>query len=73
VNIFNPEVVIFGESLRDIYLAGAAPLRSRLNSIGLSGNLTQLRLRTPALGEDAPLIGAAELAFEALLADPLDS
>ena len=31
-----------------------------------------VRLRTPALGADAALIGAAELAFERLLADPLE-
>jgi len=30
-----------------------------------------VRLRTPSLGDDAALIGAAELAFEQLLADPL--
>jgi predicted NBD/HSP70 family sugar kinase len=73
VYLFNPEMVIFGETLRDIYLAAAAPLRSRLNSIGLAGSLGHLRLRTPALGDDAVLIGAAELAFESLLADPLDA
>jgi predicted NBD/HSP70 family sugar kinase len=72
VNIFNPEMVIFGEMLRDIYLATAAPLRSRLNSIGLASSLSHVRLRTPALGDDAVLIGAAELAFDELLADPLD-
>ena len=31
VNIFNPEMVIFGGTLRDIYLAAAAQVRSRLN------------------------------------------
>jgi predicted NBD/HSP70 family sugar kinase len=72
VNIFNPEMVIFGETLRDVYLAAAAPLRSRLNSIGLASSLSHVRLRTPALGGDAVLIGAAELAFDELLADPLD-
>lgn len=71
VNIFNPEMVIFGDALRDIFLAAAAPLRSRLNAVGLTGNLAHVRLRTPALGDDAVLIGAAELAFERLLSDPL--
>lgn len=71
VNIFNPEMVIFGQMLRDLFLVAAAPVRSRLNSVGLAGNLSHVRLRTPALGDDAPLIGASELAFEALLADPL--
>jgi hypothetical protein len=32
-----------------------------------------VRLRTPLLGDDAPLVGAAELAFERLLADPLET
>jgi hypothetical protein len=30
-----------------------------------------IRLRTPGLGNDAALIGAAELAFQHLLDDPL--
>lgn len=72
VNIFNPELVIFGQALRDVFLVAAASVRSRLNAVALGDNLSRLRLRTPALGDDAPMIGAAELAFEALLADPLD-
>ncbi|MEV0811007.1 ROK family protein [Micromonospora sp. NPDC050200] len=73
VNIFNPEMVIFGGTMRDLYLAAAAQVRSRLNSMGLPACLEHVRLRTPKLGEDAALIGAAELAFERLLADPLDA
>ncbi|RKN44421.1 ROK family protein [Micromonospora endolithica] len=72
VNIFNPEMVIFGGTMRDLYLAAAAQVRSRLNSIALPACLEHVRLRTPTLGDDAPLLGAAELAFERLLADPLD-
>ncbi|MEU0549301.1 ROK family protein [Micromonospora sp. NPDC005979] len=72
VNVFNPEMVIFGGTMRDLYLAAAAQIRSRLNSNALGACLEHVRLRTPTLGEDAPLIGAAELAFERLLADPLD-
>ncbi|MFG3705353.1 ROK family protein [Micromonospora sp. NPDC047670] len=73
VNIFNPEMVIFGGTMRDLYLAAAAQVRSRLNSIALPACLEHVRLRTPKLGDDAALIGAAELAFERLLADPLDA
>ncbi|GAA2708630.1 ROK family protein [Micromonospora olivasterospora] len=73
VNIFNPEMVIFGGTLRDLYLAGAAQVRSRLNSVALPACLEHVRLRTPSLGDDAVLIGAAELAFDRLLADPLDA
>ncbi|SCL40917.1 Sugar kinase of the NBD/HSP70 family, may contain an N-terminal HTH domain [Micromonospora pallida] len=72
VNVLNPEMVVFGGTLRDLYLAAAAQVRSRLNSMALAASREHVRLRTPKLGDDAPLIGAAELAFERLLADPLD-
>lgn len=72
VNIFNPEVVIFGGSLRDVFLAGAAQVRSRLNRNGLPACREHVRLRTPLLAEDTALIGAAELAFQRLLEDPLE-
>ncbi|HET6531782.1 MAG TPA: ROK family protein [Actinoplanes sp.] len=70
-NIFNPEAVIFGGTLRDIYLVAAAHIRSRLNAIALPACREHIRLRTPELGPDAALIGAAELAFERILDDPL--
>jgi predicted NBD/HSP70 family sugar kinase len=72
VNIFNPDAIIFGGTLREVYLAAAARVRSRLNVMALPAAREQVRLRTPQLGEDAVLIGAAELAFGPLLADPLD-
>ena len=72
VNIFNPETVVFGGTLRDVYLAAAAQVRSRLNRNGLPACREHVRLRTPELGDDAALLGAAELAFQRLLADPLD-
>jgi predicted NBD/HSP70 family sugar kinase len=71
VNIFNPEAVIFGGTLRDVYLVAAAQIRSRLTAIALPAAREHIRLRTPELGYDAALMGAAELAFERLLEDPL--
>jgi predicted NBD/HSP70 family sugar kinase len=72
VNIFNPEMVIFGGTLRGVYLASAAQVRTRLNKTSLPALREHVRLRTPTLGDDAMLIGAAELAFERLLAGPID-
>jgi predicted NBD/HSP70 family sugar kinase len=72
-NIVNPEAVVFGGTLRDVYLAAAAHIRSRMNAVALPACREQIRLRTPGLGADAALIGAAELAFERLLGDPLVS
>jgi predicted NBD/HSP70 family sugar kinase len=73
VNVFNPDMVIFGGSLRDVYLAAAIQVRGRLARMALPDHREHVRLRTPALGPDATIIGAAELAFEGLLTDPLDS
>jgi predicted NBD/HSP70 family sugar kinase len=72
VNIFNPELVIFGGMLRDVYLGSAAQVRSRIAMGALAGSRESLRLRTSALGDDATLAGAAELAFAQVLADPLE-
>lgn len=72
INIFNPETVIFGGTLRDVFIAGAAQVRSRINRNALPACREHVRLRTPDLGDDAPLIGAAELAFQHLLSNPLE-
>ena len=72
VNIFNPETVVFGGTLRDVYLAGAAQVRSRVNRNALPTCREHVRLRTPDLGDEATLIGAAELAFQSLLNDPVE-
>ncbi|NRQ30988.1 ROK family transcriptional regulator [Nonomuraea sp. NN258] len=72
VNIFNPEMVIFGGMLREIYLGSAAQVRSRLALHAMAPQRERLRLRTSALGDDATLVGAAELAFAQVLADPLE-
>ena len=55
-----------------VYLASAAQVRGRLNRMCVQAVREHVRLRTSALGADAELLGAAELAFERLLADPLD-
>jgi predicted NBD/HSP70 family sugar kinase len=73
VNVFNPTTVVFGGALRELYLAGAAHVRGRLSTMALPACREHVRLRTPLLGDDAPLVGAAELAFERLLRDPLET
>ncbi|GAA5064123.1 ROK family protein [Nocardia callitridis] len=73
VNIFNPSMVVFGGVLREIYLASAAQVRSRVALDGLRAVRERVRLRTSALGGDSTLIGAAELAFAAVLTDPLQT
>jgi predicted NBD/HSP70 family sugar kinase len=73
VNLFNPELVIFGGTLRGVFLSAAAQVRDKLVRMALPAQREHVRLRTAALGDDATLLGAAELAFEQLLAGPLDT
>jgi len=72
INLVNPGIVIFGGMLREVYQGAAPHVRARLSSNGLAVSRERVRLRTSALGDDATLIGAAELAFADLLANPLD-
>ncbi len=71
INLFNPGMVIFGGMLRDMYPGAAAQVRARIAANVLPVAREQVRLRTSALGDDATLVGAAELGFAPLLADPL--
>ncbi|MFI9504367.1 ROK family protein [Nocardia sp. NPDC052566] len=73
VNIFNPSMVVFGGVLREIYLASAAQVRSKLAVHGLLAVRESVKLRTSALAGDATLVGAAELAFAEVLTDPLQT
>ncbi|GAA2589573.1 ROK family transcriptional regulator [Winogradskya consettensis] len=71
VNVFNPDIVIFGGTLGDLYPATAPAIRRRLDMMALPASREHLQLRATALGDEAALIGAAELAFDPLLTDPL--
>jgi predicted NBD/HSP70 family sugar kinase len=73
INLFNPAVVIFGGMLRDVYPGAAAQVRARVAANVLPVSRERVRLRISALGDDATLIGAAELAFAGLLRSPLDA
>ncbi len=73
VNILNPEIVIFGGMLRELFPAVEEQLRALLLSSGLAAPREQVRLVMPGLGADSTLIGAAELAFTPLLFDPMEA
>lgn len=73
VNVLNPRTVVFGGTLREVFLGSAAQIRSRINRIALTASRENLRLRVGELGDDAVLIGAAELAFSEILVGPLET
>ncbi len=73
VNIFNPEIVVLGGLLRDLYPAAQEKVHEGVASVTLQAPGEIVRLSVAALGSATPLIGAAELAFAPLIADPLGS
>ena len=70
INIFNPEMVVLGDSLALVWQARASEIRSRLGELPLISPIDHLEIVASEFGHDAPLVGAAELAFTGLLADP---
>jgi predicted NBD/HSP70 family sugar kinase len=70
VNLFNPRLVVLGGMHGRILGAVRPALESELARRALPGPRAMVRVVPAALGADAPLLGAAELAFEPLLADP---
>jgi len=71
INLFNPGMVIFGGMLRDVYPGAVPQVRHRIATNVLPVARERVRLRTSALGDDSTLVGAAELGFADLMADPL--
>jgi predicted NBD/HSP70 family sugar kinase len=72
-NLFDPDLVVLGGTLRDVFLGSAAQVRSRINTNALAAVREHMRLRVSELGDDTVLIGAAELAFSEVLARPLET
>lgn len=71
VNAFNPEVIVFGGVLADVFDAVRTRLVEQVAATALPAPREQARLVPAGLGVDSTLLGAAELAFEPFLADPL--
>jgi predicted NBD/HSP70 family sugar kinase len=70
VNIFNPQLILFGGAIRQVYVA-TRPLVHEALKEALTGPGEQVRLDLAGLGDDSIAIGAAELSFAPLLSDPL--
>ena len=70
VNMFNPEMIIFGGSTRVVFALTEEQTREAL-ATALVAPREQVRLEVAALGSDSTVVGAAELAFAPLLDNPL--
>jgi predicted NBD/HSP70 family sugar kinase len=72
-SMFNPEMVVLGGLLSQVWIARRQIVLDALDPANLIIAGDALDIRPSALGDDASLIGAAELAFGPLLADPLQA
>ena len=70
INILNPELVLIGGELAPFYPFVRSALEAELDRRALRSSRQVAKVTPAKLGVDAPLIGAAELAFEPMLADP---
>jgi predicted NBD/HSP70 family sugar kinase len=71
VNIFNPEIVVLGGPLGELFATTEEIVADMSAQCSLVAPREQVRLAASALGPDAQIVGAAELAFEPLLQDPI--
>jgi predicted NBD/HSP70 family sugar kinase len=70
VNVLNPSVVVLGGFLATIADHDLGALVAAVAAQAMPANLEGLDIRVASLAEDRLLIGAAEAAFDRLLADP---
>ncbi|WP_350227309.1 ROK family transcriptional regulator [Agromyces marinus] len=73
VNVLNPSRVILGGFLATLAEQDSAAMRAAVAGQAMPAAAEDLLLVVAALGEDRLLVGAAELAFAPLLADPCRS
>jgi predicted NBD/HSP70 family sugar kinase len=71
INLFNPEVIVLGGSLAQIWEAQKERIDSVLDRWSLMSPRSEVIIRASQFGQDSPLLGAAELAFEPVLTDPM--
>ncbi len=71
VNILNPHMVVLGGLFSRIHPYVGRRVEEALDRHALAAPRRRVEVVPAALGVDAPLLGAAEMAFEPLLTDPV--
>jgi predicted NBD/HSP70 family sugar kinase len=70
VNVLNPEIVVLGGLLARLHPRIAGVVDHELRQRSTTALREGLTVRPARFGADAPLLGAAEVALEAVLVDP---
>ncbi len=71
INIFNPDVVVFGGALRGVFLFAEPAVMKELRRQVLPQAGTEATVVAAGLGAGSVLVGAAELAFSDFLGSPM--
>jgi predicted NBD/HSP70 family sugar kinase len=71
INILNPQVVVLGGFLAALHAVDPDRLEAAVSSMALPASFAGVRVTAARLGSNLLMIGAAELAFERLLEDPV--
>jgi predicted NBD/HSP70 family sugar kinase len=71
VNLLNPQVVVLGGALAEVFRTARPDVLAALEAQAMTAARAMVEIRVSALGADSSLLGAAELTFSSLLADPL--
>ncbi len=70
VNIFNPELVVLGGIYQTLFSYLDSAVGAGAAERALAAPASAVTITNSGLGADAPLLGAAELVFSELIADP---
>ncbi|HZC73977.1 MAG TPA: ROK family transcriptional regulator [Jatrophihabitans sp.] len=71
VNTLNPQLVVLGGHLAELLDIAQPDVERALREYAFEEQARDVQLVAPSFGSDSALLGAAELAFAPLLADPL--
>jgi predicted NBD/HSP70 family sugar kinase len=70
IHVLNPTAVLLGGFLASLHQVGAVELNAAVRARGFRALTDRIRIQAAQLGSDLLTIGAAELWFDELLADP---
>jgi len=70
VNVFNPQAIVVGGTLARVVGIDRATVETELDRRAMAASRSGVQVLLPGLKQDSALFGAAELAFQSLLAAP---
>lgn len=70
INLFNPDVIVLGGSLAQVWDVEADVVNAAVERSALLAPRAEVTIAAALLGRDSPLLGAAELAFGPVLDHP---